>query len=136
MLQRLDALSNADADFAFETTLASRNYVRFLRKCKLKGYTINLIYFWLRSPELAVYRVRRRVESGGHNIPEDVIRRHYERGRKNLLELYIPLSDTCIVYDNSTSISEVVASYNIAAADPIVYRSEIWNQITGGIDES
>ena len=54
MLQRLDALLNADADFAFETTLASRNYVRFLRKCKLKGYTINLIYFWLQSPELAV----------------------------------------------------------------------------------
>jgi predicted ABC-type ATPase len=65
-----------------------------------------------------------------------VIRRHYERGRKNLLELYLPLSDTCIVYDNSTSISEVVASYNSAAADPIVYRWEIWNQITGGIDES
>jgi len=136
MLQRLDALLNAAADFAFETTLASRNYVRFLRKCKLKGYTINLIYFWLQSPELAVYRVRRRVESGGHNIPEDVIPRRYERGRKNLLELYLPLSDTCIVYDNSTSISEVVASYNSAAADPIVYRSEIWNQITGGIDES
>jgi predicted ABC-type ATPase len=56
-----------------------------LRKCKLKGYTINLIYFWLQSPELAVYRVRRRVETGGHNIPEDVIRRRYERGRKNLL---------------------------------------------------
>ena len=90
----------------------------------------------MQSPELAVYRVRRRVESGGHNIPEDVIRRRYERGRKNLLELYLPLSDTCIVYDNSTSISEVVASYNSAAADPIVYRSEIWNQITGGIDES
>lgn len=41
------------------------------------------MYFWLESPELAIARVRRRVESGGHSVPEDVIRRRYERGRRN-----------------------------------------------------
>ena len=58
----------------------------------IKGYTINLIYFFAK-PGISCLSVRRRVESGGHNIPEDVIRRRYERGRKNLLELYLPLSD-------------------------------------------
>ncbi|MEH2315674.1 hypothetical protein [Nostoc sp.] len=45
----------------------------------------------LQSPELAIARVHRRVESGGNNISEDTIRRRYERGRKNLIELYLPL---------------------------------------------
>ncbi|MHC5728674.1 MAG: zeta toxin family protein, partial [Nostoc sp.] len=90
MLERLETLVNAEADFAFETTLAARNFARFLRECKNKGYIINLIYFWLQSPELAIARVRRRVESGGHNIREDTIRRRYKRGRKNLIELYLP----------------------------------------------
>jgi predicted ABC-type ATPase len=52
-----------------------------LSKCKVNGYTINLIYFWLQTPELAIKRVQRRVESGGHNIPIEVIRRRYERGK-------------------------------------------------------
>jgi predicted ABC-type ATPase len=53
MLERLQTLSNSGSDFAFETTLASRTFVLFLRSCRAKGYTINLIYFWLPSPELA-----------------------------------------------------------------------------------
>ncbi|MEG4863542.1 MULTISPECIES: hypothetical protein [Microcoleaceae] len=100
-----------------------------MRKCKLKGYTVNLIYFWLQSPELAVYRVRRRVESGGHNIPEDVIRRRYERGRKNLLELYLPLSDMWVSYDNSNPIPELIAECPLNS-NPIIYQSQIWNTIT------
>ncbi|NER36652.1 MAG: AAA family ATPase [Oscillatoria sp. SIO1A7] len=136
MLERLNSLSNAGADFAFETTLASRHYVRFLQRCKTKGYVVNLIYFWLSSPELAIARVKQRVASGGHNIPEETIRRRYERGRKNFSQLYLPLSDSCIVYDNSALNAQLVASYNSEAAKPIVYKTEIWNSIIGSIYES
>ncbi len=82
MLERLRTLSDSGVDFAFETTLASYTYASLLRNCKSKGYTINLIYFWLQSPELAIARVQRRIESGEHSMPEDVIRRRYERGRR------------------------------------------------------
>lgn len=129
MLERLEALSNAGADFAFETTLASRNYVRFLRKRKTQGYTVNLIYFWLQSPELAIARVRRRVESGGHNIPEEVIRRRYERGIKNFVNLYLPLCDIWAVYDNSKAIPQLIAECPHAST-PIIYQLQIWNAIT------
>lgn len=54
MLERLRTLANSDADFAFETTLAARSFVPFLQQCKNRGYTIGLLYFWLRSPDLAV----------------------------------------------------------------------------------
>ncbi len=100
MLERLQTLVNSGVDFAFETTLAARTFAPLLRDYKAKGYTINLIYFWLRSPDLAIERVARRVASGGHSIPEDVIRRRYDRGRRNLIELYLPLCDSWIVYDN------------------------------------
>jgi predicted ABC-type ATPase len=68
MIQRLRSLSYSGTDSPFETTLAPRNLARFLRNCKTQGYTINLIYFWLQSPEIAIEPVQRRVESGGHSL--------------------------------------------------------------------
>lgn len=128
MLERLEILAKSGIDFAFETTLAARYFASFLRKSKLRGYTIHLIFFWLQSPELAIERVRRRVESGGHNIPEDVIRRRYIRGIKNLLELYLPLCDSWVIYDNSSPSSQVVAVCDIEK-NPLIYQPKIWNQI-------
>ena len=129
MLERLQTLVKAKADFAFETTLAARNFARFLRECKTKGYIINLIYFWLQSPELAIARVRRRVESGGHNIPEDTIRRRYERGRKNLIDLYLPLCDRWIVYNNSSPLLQIIAECPLNQ-EPLIYQPQLWTQIT------
>ena len=128
MLQRLENLVNDKSDFAFETTLAARNFARFIRECKNQDYIINLIYFWLETPELAISRVRRRVASGGHNIPEDIIRRRYERGRRNLTDLYLPLCDTWIVYNNSGDEPQLVAERGINQ-EVIIYEYGIWNQI-------
>ncbi|MCU0546031.1 MAG: zeta toxin family protein [Oscillatoriaceae cyanobacterium Prado104] len=128
MLERLQTLSDSGTDFAFETTLAARSFATFIRSCQTKNYTINLIYFWLRSPELAVARVARRVASGGHSIPEDVIRRRYDRGLRNLNALYLPLCDNWIIYDNSNEIAQLVAEGSIDREQSI-YNIEIWNQI-------
>lgn len=133
MLERLQTSVNSGVDFAFETTLAARTFAPLLRDYKAKGYTINLIYFWLRSPDLAIKRVARRVASGGHSIPEDVIRRRYDRGRRNLIELYLPLCDSWIVYDNSEPTFKLVAECGMGQ-NPIIYEQEIWNQILGGIN--
>jgi predicted ABC-type ATPase len=127
-LERLQTLSNSGTDFAFETTLAARSFAAFLRSCKTKGYTINLIYFWLRSPELAIARVASRVASGGHSIPEDVIRRRYDGGMLNLLALYLPLCDNWIIYNNSNETPQLVAEGSIEQ-EQIIYNVESWNQI-------
>ncbi|MEM9541490.1 MAG: zeta toxin family protein [Cyanobacteria bacterium P01_E01_bin.42] len=128
MLARLDYLANTEVDFAFETTLAARHFAKFLRECRAKGYTINLVYFWLQSPELAIARVRRRVESGGHNIPEETIRRRYDRGRSNLINLYLPLCDTWNIYDNSGANPQLVAALN-PNREIMIYEPSIWQQI-------
>jgi len=102
MLQRIHDLAEQHITFAFETTLASRSFAPFLMSCKEKGYRIVVVYFYLSCPDLAVLRVQERVAAGGHDIPEDTIRRRYRRSLKNLRELYLPLADAWEIYDNSS----------------------------------
>ena len=69
MLDRIDDLVDASAEFMFETTLATRTYIRKIPQWRRSGYTISLIYQRLPSVEASIARVRRRVEAGGHGIP-------------------------------------------------------------------
>ena len=128
MLNRLKTLAQQKADFAFETTLAARSFAPFLRQCQAQGYQVNLIYVWLNSVELAITRVALRVASGGHNIPEDTIRRRYDRGRKNFLELYSKLANRWQVYDNSSN-NQLIAFSNNNNQTITLVQTDIWNQI-------
>jgi len=130
MLKRLNYLKNNERDFALETTLSSRNYVRFLNESKQKGYTINLLFFWLNSPELSVLRVKQRVKSGGHDIPEDVIYRRYQRGLKNLFNSYLSLCDNWFIYDNSQFPVTLIAKYT-QTSNLFINDSQKWQQIKG-----
>ena len=69
MLQRMDDLLSEGTDFAFETTLATRSYVRFIEQAHAKGYFVTLLYFWLPTPQQAVERVATRVREGGQTFP-------------------------------------------------------------------
>jgi predicted ABC-type ATPase len=131
MLQRMQDLRSLGVDFAFETTLAARSFAPFLRDCKQQGYRVTLLYFWLQNPELAIQRVALRVASGGHSIPEDTIRRRYDRGRRNLVELYLPLADTWMVFDNTQNPSELVAR-SLATGTQMIHNEAKWSQITAG----
>lgn len=106
MLQRMDDLLSEGSDFAFETTLSTRSYVKFIERAQAKGYFVTLLYFWLPTPEQAI-RVATRVREGGHNIPSDVIRRRYANGIKNLTALYIPLCNYWAIYDNSSADEQI-----------------------------
>lgn len=101
MLERIDELINNNESFAFETTLATKSYVALIKEAKLKSYEIILLFLALDSQELALKRVKTRVKEGGHNIPEDVIRRRFEKGLYNLFNLYIPIVDKWLLVDNS-----------------------------------
>ncbi|MBI4605331.1 MAG: AAA family ATPase [Planctomycetes bacterium] len=103
MLSKMRDLAGALKSFAFETTLASRSFATFLREQQRRGYTVHVLYVWLSSENLAVTRVHERVERGGHGIEDDVVRRRYHRGLANLFDLYLPLADFWILFDNSGS---------------------------------
>ncbi len=103
MLERLHALAEQRADFAFETTLAGRTLADWLRHLRQTGYVVHLVYFWLANVELAIARVADRVRLGGHSIPEATIRRRYPRSIRNFFQLYRPAVNSWQVYDNSVS---------------------------------
>ena len=128
MLEQMEMrLGNGD-DFALESTLASRSLAPFVERCKAAGYRFTLIYVWLDSADLAVERVAQRVKSGGHDIPADVIRRRYERGKKNFFELYGPLADRWSVWNNSGEESIEVARGTLGTEE--ILQPDVWESIS------
>ena len=73
------------------------------------GYCVNLLFFWLKTPELANLRVAERVANGGHNIPKDVIKRRYVAGLSNLFNLFMKEVDSWVIYNNSENPRKQVA---------------------------
>lgn len=85
--------------FGLESTLSGRTYRKLFREALACGYEIELHYLWLASPAQAIDRVRRRVKSGGHNVPVADIRRRFHRSRAHLLADYLPLATRWAVWD-------------------------------------
>ena len=129
MLNRIKDLLKQNVDFALETTLATKSYVQFICEAQNKGYSVTLVYFWLNSQELAIERVKTRVLSGGHNIPEETIIRRYNAGIKNLSKLYLPICDYWMIIDNSEPpfqiIAEGIKNENIEIANQDIYNKII-----------
>ena len=109
MLMKIRYLLKRQEDFAVETTLATRTLLKIVKNAQTAGYTVTLLYFWLNSPELAIERVRARVEVGGHNIPEETIRRRYQTGIYYFFNLYSPVCERWILADNSQIPFRVIA---------------------------
>ena len=109
MLQRIEELLGRDETFAIETTLATRSYINLVHRAQAKGYRVILLFFWLRSPELAMQRVAERVGKGGHDIPVDIIRRRYVGGINNLFNLFAKEVDYWAIFDNSDTPCTMVA---------------------------
>ncbi len=109
MLEEISLFMRRGADFAFETTLSGRGHLNLLRHLKKQGYGVHVFYLWVSSVDLALSRIRERVLRGGHDVPEAVVRRRFDRSIANFLVHYRPLADSWILYDNSLEIPEVVA---------------------------
>jgi predicted ABC-type ATPase len=100
MLSEIDRLVAARSEFMFETTLATLTYARKIPLWRAAGYTVALLYLRLPDVDHSIMRVTRRVEAGGHGIPEDVIRRRYVKSLRYLEEIYKPAVDEWYVWDS------------------------------------
>lgn len=101
MLEEIDAFRKRHADFAFETTLSGKTYVKLLKEMKIEGYEIHIYFLWLRNVDLALKRVAERVAMGGHDVPAGTVCRRFERGLYNLFHLYRSFADSWTIFDNS-----------------------------------
>ena len=129
MLQRIEELLPQRVDFAIETTLATRSYAQLVHRAHALGYKVHLIFFFLENEEQAIARVAQRVSNGGHDIPEHDIRRRFKRGIYNLINLYIPICDSALVYNNILTPTRLVARKKNQNDEVELIETKMWNQL-------
>lgn len=99
-LNEIEAHIAQREDFAFETTLAGRSYLRLIERLRNDGWLVELIYLALPSVEMSKLRVAERVAHGGHNIPPRDIERRFPRSLNNLLNAFSHVVDRCVCFVN------------------------------------
>lgn len=109
MLQEMHSFAKLRVSFAFETTLAGRSYLTFLNRLKTEGYAIHIFFLSLTSVDLALSRIRERVSRGGHDVPEQIVRRRFDRSMRNFLKHYRSLAEVWTLFDNSGKSPQTVA---------------------------
>lgn len=134
MLNRIDELFEQDENFAFETTLATKTYKQKIINAQENGYNTTLLFFWLKNPELAKERVKIRVQEGGHNIPQDVIERRFQNGINNLFNIYLPIVDQVLIFDNSEGKHELIAEKNLDE-EISIHHQEKFNELKNYYDK-
>lgn len=108
MIKQINDCVRKNESFAFETTLSGKGYVKKIEEWRKQKYEIIIYFLKLPSVEFAIERVKLRVAKGGHNVPENDIRRRYKRGWDNFKKLYRPLADSWVVFDTSGDIPIII----------------------------
>jgi predicted ABC-type ATPase len=101
MIEMMKAYVKRGESFSFETTLSGKNYARYIPEWQKEGYKVKLYFLRLPDSEFAISRVKQRVKEGGHNVPEDVVRRRYHSGLSNFETLYKEIVDKWVLVDNA-----------------------------------
>lgn len=109
VLQQIKEFSKRGVDFAFETTLSGKLYVNLFSELKKKDYTLHLFFLWIPNPDLAISRIKERVLEGGHNVPDSDVRRRFNRSISNFFNLYKPIVDLWMLFDNSKTKPVLIA---------------------------
>jgi len=110
MLAEIARRAGRGESFAFETTLSGRSYARHIPRWRRAGYDVKIIFLSLPSAELAVARVKARLAQGGHDVPEEVVRRRFDAGLRNFHSVYRGLVNSWALYDNSGPVPRLIAS--------------------------
>ncbi len=112
VLQQIREFSDRGVDFGFETTLAGKTYLRVFHDLKEKGYKLHLFFLWIPSPQLAIARVKDRVEQGGHDVPVEDIKRRFERSLINFFKIYQSMLNSWLLFDNSGREPKLIVEKN------------------------
>ncbi|QMU66128.1 MAG: zeta toxin [Flavobacteriaceae bacterium] len=90
MINRINELLRDNNSFAFETTLSTRSYRKKILDAQKEGYAVILLFFWLNDVELAKER-------------------RYFKGIYNLFDIYLPIINGALIFDNSYGKHELIA---------------------------
>lgn len=107
-LREIETYATHREDFAFETTLSGRTYLRLIRRLLQEGWRVELFYLALPDVRLSKMRVAERVAHGGHNIPTADIERRFPRSLHNLFRHYGSLVSRTRCFNNAGAVPELV----------------------------
>lgn len=106
--QRLNLYFKNNKSFAVETTLSGKNTLKIIEQAKKQNYTIILIYSFLNNCTSCINRVRKRVQNGGHNVPEQDITRRYYKSIYNFWNKYQFLVDEWTIFYNGYDYAPII----------------------------
>lgn len=127
VLQQIHEFARRGFNFAFETTLSGKSYVNLFSELKAQNYALHLFFLWIPSPELSILRIKERVLEGGHDIPAEDVRRRFKRGIGNFFNLYEPLLDSWMLFDNSKTKPVLIARRHNGHKE--ILNEELFNYI-------
>jgi predicted ABC-type ATPase len=110
MLEEIETQAKRGEDFGFETTLSGKGHLQLVRQLKERGFGVQIFYLWVPSAELTLARIKERVLRGGHDVPESVVRRRFEKSMRNFFGPFRTLADSWMLFDNSGGGLSIVAS--------------------------
>lgn len=100
VFKRLQTILEKGENFAMETTLSGKLHLKIIEQARKFGYKVVLIYAFLDNTELCINRIKVRVKMGGHNIPDEDVRRRYVRSKNNFWNIYKNEVDEWLLFYN------------------------------------
>lgn len=114
-VERLRDILEAETSVIIESTLAGTTLRKHLVEAKERGYKITILYIFLSTVELSLFRIEVRVRGGGHNVPEDLVRVRYLKSRINFWNIYRQLADNWeLIYNSPNEDSSIPHMQHIA----------------------
>ena len=115
----LDASIETHQTVGVETVLSTPKYRRLVNAARAKGYEFRFIYVVLNSVELNIERVAIRVKKGGHDVPEDSIRKRWSRSLGQM-PWFMSMADRAWIFNNSGEAPVLIGqkSAGVVSLDP------------------
>lgn len=130
-LREINSNISNKADFAIETTLSGRSYLKLIKTLKNDGWTVELIYLALPTVEMSKQRVAERVRHGGHNIPSSDIERRFPRSLNNVLNEFSDIVDRCMCFMNDSE--EPVLIFEQKGKNRDVHHKAYYQELVRGV---
>ncbi len=127
-LRSIDQAIDEREDFAFETTLSGRRWPQLLDRLEAAGYACFVSYLWLPTAELSRARVQRRVQAGGHDIPEQDIMRRHAASAQSFLRYFSSRVTDWRLFDSSSDSGLVPIAEGGAHRTTVVEHDVLWKQ--------
>ncbi|MGN0485055.1 MAG: hypothetical protein ACI4HI_16040 [Lachnospiraceae bacterium] len=121
---RTKAIHN-HADFTFEMVMTTERNLRILRDAKENGYYICCIYVLTKDPKINTERISHRLQLGGNDLSDEVIKERYDRALQQIPQL-IALSDVIHIFDNTEMPFRIYKKENGQSEE--IYENEYWSR--------